>query len=444
MKKRIVSFVVFISIITGLILSPVLRSEAASFQWNMFSDTYFYDRMNSTQKAFYDRLNNAVEDFFNNNLDAVSSSSSSKLGQEKDYYFKNGISFAGMNVNEALAIYNIYCNSNPQYYFLASGLYHSQNNMAFPTVYPDFAKGADRKVSNDKFKTIVSAWIDDVLKYPTPIERQRRIHSMLADKFEYATANKEYWYLHQSSSTAVFTGKTVCAGYSEVYALLCKAVGIECLCITSDEHEWNMVKQGDYWYVVDLTNDDSYDGARFKYFNVSSAYINDSAHRPSNIFISLGIPKAEFNYDDTPGKDDSNISPVYRLENMVNGEHLFTVDLNEMTKLSLGTTWKYLKVEWNAPSSGSNSPIYRMYNPRSGEHHYTMDLNEVNYLVTVKKWNNEGIKFYSYSDKGVPVYRLFNPRGKGPGNHQYTTSTVERDAYVKSGWINEGICWYGY
>ena len=50
--------------------------------------------------------------------------------------------------------------------------------------------------------------------------------------------------------------------------------------------------------------------------------------------------------------------------------------------------------------------------------------------------------WYSDDDKGVPLYRQYNPNA-ATGSHNYTANKKENDALVKMGWQEEGIGWYG-
>ena len=51
--------------------------------------------------------------------------------------------------------------------------------------------------------------------------------------------------------------KAVCEGISEAFMYLCKRLNIECYLVTSDamHHEWNMVKVGNDYYHIDITQD---------------------------------------------------------------------------------------------------------------------------------------------------------------------------------------------
>lgn len=140
------------------------------------------------------------------------------------------------------------------------------------------------------------------------------------------------------------------------------------------------------------------------------------------------------------GKEtDEVVSPLYRLYNKSNGEHLYTKNLKERNYLT-GQGWKYEGVAWYVPQK-SSSPVYRVFNPNTGEHFYTTATRERDYLVK-QGWKNEGIGWYSDAEKKVPVYREFNPNAS-TGTHNYTTSQRENAYLVSSGWKAEGVAWYG-
>ncbi len=88
----------------------------------------------------------------------------------------------------------------------------------------------------------------------TDQEKAWRLGRYLVKNIEYELSTHE-----QHIYGTLFNKKTVCAGYSKTFALLCRYVGIECDYMQTDEignHAWNLIKLRDYWYVVDLT--DSY------------------------------------------------------------------------------------------------------------------------------------------------------------------------------------------
>lgn len=57
----------------------------------------------------------------------------------------------------------------------------------------------------------------------------------------------------QTIEQALLEHKTVCAGFSRTYALICRYVGIDCDYVYNPNHAWNYIKIGNYYYVTDLT-----------------------------------------------------------------------------------------------------------------------------------------------------------------------------------------------
>ena len=76
--------------------------------------------------------------------------------------------------------------------------------------------------------------------------------------------------------------------------------------------------------------------------------------------------------------------PVYRLYNPNSGEHVYTMELTEKNNLvSLG--WGYEGILGTSyytmnGQSYDKIPVYRLYSKNSGEHLYTINTNEVNQL----------------------------------------------------------------
>ena len=125
---------------------------------------------------------------------------------------------------------------------------------------------------------------------------------------------------------------------------------------------------------------------------------------------------------------------VFRLYNKNTGEHFYTVNPVEASRL-VDAGWKDEGIAWYCSNNGVN--VYRLYNRSAGDHFYTASRKERDYLVSVG-WIGEGVAFYS--DGNVDVYRLYNPNAKA-GAHHYTTSQEERDRLVRIGWRDEGIGW---
>ncbi|MBF0778197.1 serine hydrolase [Streptococcus cuniculi] len=127
---------------------------------------------------------------------------------------------------------------------------------------------------------------------------------------------------------------------------------------------------------------------------------------------------------------------IHRLYNRLNGEHLYTQDVNEKNVLYSRHGWGYEGVAWYAPGKGT--PVYRLYNPVLQNHLYTADTNEVAILTSRHGWrkDNNGQPVF-YSDGDISIYRIYNARLRGL--HHWTTDTNEYSILPKHNWQQEGV-----
>lgn len=132
-------------------------------------------------------------------------------------------------------------------------------------------------------------------------------------------------------------------------------------------------------------------------------------------------------------KPKVNYQAMYRLYNKNTGEHFYTESSFERKSLVKGG-WNDEGTGWFAPNKGV--PVYRVYNPkaRGGDHYYTASKYEANSLVKSGwKWDN-GSKPVFYSGGKTKVYVAFNPNTTGSGAHNYTSSLFEQNTLLKNGW----------
>jgi len=131
-----------------------------------------------------------------------------------------------------------------------------------------------------------------------PMERARAVHDYVADRIAYdgeAYVNKKY--PPQDAATVMRTRKGVCAGYSQLFAALGKAAGLDAIYVVGDTrtqsgaisgegHAWNAVRIGQRWYLVDTTWDSGYlEGTAF-HKKFRSAYL----FTPPEVFGHTHIP----------------------------------------------------------------------------------------------------------------------------------------------------------
>lgn len=430
--------------------------------WDRFSDRYFYNNMNATEKAFYDKLDACVRDMFFNEKDAQLVNANHNGETYSVYETPLYASYEGLTKETAESIYILYANANPQYYFLG-GEFIIQGKKLYPLIYYNYGLAGQRAAANTRFMSTVDSWIADVNSRPTVYEKVKRIYDLLAEKLSYT---KNPWDLYQSTSSAILEGgATVCAGYSESIALLAKAIGLQCLVITSNDHEWNIIKMGDYWHYMDLTVDDVAGGMgpRYDFFLKSeNVFLLDGRHFPESHYITWGLPQAPYSYENRPdgGMSTTVVTPdpqtqvpaqtppqtavpgegngtqTYRLRFPATGQYLYSATVKEINAL-INQGWVNEGVCWNATSL-AQIPVYRLRNAAAGIHMYTKDVNEVN-IITQNGWINEGIAWYSDPYSLKPVYRLRYRDGR----YLFSATENEKNALVATGqWFDEGVGWY--
>ena len=130
---------------------------------------------------------------------------------------------------------------------------------------------------------------------------------------------------------------------------------------------------------------------------------------------------------------------VYRLYNLVTGEHFYTASVDEGNNL-IDAGWKYEGSAWIAPKE-SSMPVYRLVNS-AGSHIFTPDPEEKRILVE-SGWTEEGIAFYSSLPTDLPIIPIYRAYCPGNGDHLFAANAMEYYGLCSTGWNGEGIRFYG-
>lgn len=240
----------------------ILYSSRYASEWDCYSSNYVYNFLNAEERAFWDKLDVVCQQLLLT-ADDADSYDGIKVTQF--------VEFGGLSKSEALELMNIFRYSNPQYYFLSTQLVYGVDYGAFG-VYTAFGNGSTRQSAAQSMKNQINTWVAETNRHGTEAEKVKVIHDLIVNKVDYLYGSFVDDTTYTQSAYSVFCmDKTVCAGYAQAFQTMCNAVGVDCITVTSADHQWNKVRINDSWYNVDCTWDDQ-STIYYNYFERSDAY----------------------------------------------------------------------------------------------------------------------------------------------------------------------------
>lgn len=273
------------------------RSAVYKNAWDAYSTNYYYNQLNDSQRALWDKLDQMCFEILTGTETFTNRQHYQNAKSQLDvyYYPTKMVTYANMSREEAYELEFKFITSNPQYYFLETMLFDTTGSntggFAYLTINESFANGAARQAATQQVQSVINSWLPQINAQPTELLKEKKIHDLICEKvtydWNYKTYNRNKY--NQTVYSVFCTDTTVCAGYSQAMQLLCNAVGIDCGIVTSEEHEWNIIRLNGIWYYVDLTWNDidpkDYEivglSIIYNYFNKSAAaFMNDS---PGNV-----------------------------------------------------------------------------------------------------------------------------------------------------------------
>lgn len=244
--------------------------QEGEHDWTQYGTYLIYNQLSEEWKSIWDDIDELCYLYLTKDIDGVEQWS--YLDGEY-YYFTEEIEISyNITVEEFETLYYLFMSSNPQYYFLGySGFsygysYNSNDNyidFAGLGIYKEFLDGEKRlKYTNDLLLVIEDAY-SEITEGASESAKLKSLHDYVVNhvEYNYTVLNddgkidnaEEAQYYTQSAYSALCTDLTVCAGYAEALQLLCNGVGIDTVCVTSVDHQWNKVSINDCWYNVDPT-----------------------------------------------------------------------------------------------------------------------------------------------------------------------------------------------
>lgn len=278
---------------------PIVRAQynaADASYWAVYGSDYYYSKMSGAEKQFYQALYDVNMSFLTGNKSA-----GYKTFDSTRHYHSGFVSIGSLDLDTALEVAKIVQMSNPQFYFVNEEMLYGVNSdgkyQLALGVYNTCSNGGARADKTNGIKNKLDSWVASIKSKATILDMEQEAHDIIMRNCWYSEAGS----YHQSSAGVLLEGKAVCAGYAETFEMLCNAVGIQTVCVTSKSHEWNKVKLYGRWYAVDCTWDDDKDDKTgtiygYMYFNVSDNYSDEYSkwsHTAESWWSSYSVPVCE-------------------------------------------------------------------------------------------------------------------------------------------------------
>ena len=261
------------------ILGVSTYSAIYNSEWDKYSTNYVYNQMTGEAKQVWDALDALCLQYLDSTVDATTTTI---LGET--YNCTDMVSMGNYSYEETIYIAWYFIFSNPQYYFLNNYVFTTQDgygNMYVGFgVYDAFKNGEDRLDATRAVKAQITEWENEVAKCNTDYEKVQRIHELVCQKVVYNDSFfdegfSEETAFTQSAYSVLCMDTTVCAGYAEAVQMMCNSAGIDTLCVTSADHQWNKVRVNGAWYNVDATWADDTNVIYYEYFMRSDRYYDE-------------------------------------------------------------------------------------------------------------------------------------------------------------------------
>ncbi len=199
---------------------------------------YFYNQLNTYQKAVYEGLYTVCENYYNSVID-YSTNFIGNVAYNPKQIDRDGL----------IQLINLFYYSNPQYFFLINGFsYNTTYGILYPCTNEENMEYEHRNASKTTIENITKQWMAEINKLSNDLEKEKWIAKKLSDTITYTFSDYD-----QTLEGALVYNECVCNGYAMSMVYFCNLAGIDCITVVSDDHAWNRVKLFGNWYQADIT-----------------------------------------------------------------------------------------------------------------------------------------------------------------------------------------------
>ena len=184
-------------------------------------------------------------------------------------------------------------------YGMSASGYISAMTMTFAVTY--YTDAAQESAVDAAVETALSSLN---LSGKTAYERVRAVHDYVLKHVTYdeTNLNNASYKLKYTAYAALINGTSVCQGYAVLTYRLMLAAGIDCRVITGgadngsgyEDHAWNIVRLGGYYYYLDTTWDDGTSSEKYFLKCSFADHAVDTTDFPSSFFDEYPIASSDY------------------------------------------------------------------------------------------------------------------------------------------------------
>lgn len=229
--------------------------------WSDNGSDYYFSLLDTAEKKLYLNLKQQADNYLTG-MDCFQMTEVVRNNETVQVCILPLVSYEGLTTEQMKKVFYCFLFENPQYYILRNSVIYSENtNMMTIGLYDLFSDGTARADYTRQFAEQLEIWDAQIQELTTTVEKEQYIHKIVCEYVAYnenmAVNDPNDKQMSQSCISAIlFDHTTVCAGYAQMFSLLCNRAGIPCVTVTSAGHAWNKVRLGNVWYNTDCTWDD--------------------------------------------------------------------------------------------------------------------------------------------------------------------------------------------
>lgn len=225
--------------------------------WSRMATKFYYNKLDSTEKALYDRYFSSVNYYLMNDVDIA------------DYIY---INIDGLNFNRDTMekVFDIFRASNPQFFFITyigiSSISSSRVESVGVKALDSYMKGSARAAAKQQIKTAVNNYLNAAASCYNPEEKEHQIFELMCSNISFNSKVDDSGNIY-----GAVKGQAGNWGYSLLFEALMNSLGIDCMYVygmgpNSNRYMRNLINLHGYWYAVDVSMADQ-ETKKYKYYN---------------------------------------------------------------------------------------------------------------------------------------------------------------------------------